>query len=784
MVLLVLIALLAAIRPTMGQEKQVLRGRVTDGSTGDPLPSATVLVEETGEGTSTSENGQYVLRLPPGTYTIVYDYLGYQKRERAVEVNGPTTVNVQLKPTSLGLEEVVVTDQDGENAIETLATGISRLDPSKLERLPTFMGSPDIIRGLLSEPGVSSVSEGAAGFNVRGGSVGQNLVLFNGAPVYYPAHMFGLFSPFNSATVSDVTLHKGSIPARFGGRISSVLRVDPKEGDYQSYHLRGGTSPIMSRLFVEGPIIEGRTSFTVGGRFSYVNWLLDESGSSELKNSNASFYDANLGLHHRFSSSDRVSVDGYMAYDDVTIKDTSVVYSTKNLSAEWKHIFDKKILLSVRAVVGDFSFGIRDEDAGNKFTIDSGVRTYKLGGNISWENKSRHSVDIGAMLKYHSVDPGLLRPDGPDSDISRTKIKEEYGLESALYVSDKITASDDLAVEAGMRLSIFNRFGPTRVPIFEPGAPRERRTVVDTATTGRGEIATTYFGIEPRLSLRYSFSEANSIKLSYDRVHQYVHLLSNSTAVAPTDVWHLSSRYREPQIGDQVSVGYFQHFDDGAITSSAQVYYKWIQNVPAFEPGVEPLLNTNLPADLLSGVGRAYGVEVSLKKPTGRISGRVNYTYSRTFRRATGPTVEQRINGGDWYPANHDRPHQLTARVTYTGSDPRVQWNFRFTYQTGRAITYPSSKFVVENIPVANVSGRNQQRVPDYHRLDLSLRIDLERREKRGWNGSWTFSLFNAYGHRNVSSVFFGRDSNGVPQAYSQSVLGTVFPSITYSFEY
>lgn len=772
------------VQRSIAQDRVELRGRVTAASTGNPLVGATVVVEGGKAGTSTNEAGRYELSLSEGTYTIVFNFVGYRNVSRTVDLTQQTTVDVELEPVRLSLEEVVVTDRGPNDQIRSLETGISRLNVARLERLPTFMGSPDIIRGLLSEPGVSSVSEGAAGFNVRGGNVGQNLILFNGTPVYFPSHLFGLFSPFNADVVSDVTLHKSSIPPRYGGRASSVLRVNQKVGSRQSYHLRGGVSPITSRLFVEGPIQEDNTSFVVSGRLSYVNWLLGLSQDPDANRSEASFYDVNLGINHRFRPSDEVDVMGYRAFDDVVLSDTTFSYATSNASIAWKHLFSERLFTTLRASMARYDFSIRDSHPTNAFLLDSGVQTLKLSGDLRWNPGSSHSFSAGITGKYHDISPGTLRPTDPASEIRSFQVEEEYGLESALYLGDRISLTNELAVDLGLRLSMFNQLGPDETPVFGSGASRDVDAITDTVSTERGELGVTYFGFEPRLSLRYSISETNSIKVSYDRTHQYVHLLSNSTAVAPTDVWHLSSRYRKPQIGDQVSMGYFQTIRDGAISSSFEVFYKWMENVPAFKPGTDPLLNTHLSTDLLSGEGRAYGLEVLLEKPKGRYNGRISYSYSRTGRKVTGSSPSTRVNGGRWYPASHDRPHALVARFSYRGSDPRAQWNFKFTYRSGRAITYPSSKFVVDGIPVANVSGRNQARVPPYHRLDVSLRLDLERRKKRGWNGSWTFSVYNVYARRNVSSVFFGRDENGAPQAYRRSVLGTIFPSLTYTFEY
>lgn len=766
------------------QNQGRLEGTITDATTGEPLVGATVRVEGERVGTTANDRGAYKLQLPEGTYTIIFDFVGYRQTTRTVDLSPNATVDVSLEEQQVSMREVVIEGQTEGDALRTTTTGIARIEPAKLERLPTFMGSPDIFRGLLVKPGVSSASEGAAGFNVRGGNVGQNLVLFDGTPVYYSSHLFGLFDSFNADAVSDVTLHKSSIPVRYGGRLSSVLRVEQKTGDRESVHLRGGASPITSRLFVEGPIVQGKTSFVAGGRISYVNWLLNASDNADLENSRASFHDVNLGVNHRFGPSNELDVTGYRASDDFALADTTFSYATNNASLKWRHLFSDRLFTETQASMGRYDLTIRDEEAADAFVLESEIRTFELRSDFTWDLRGMHTFTFGGTAKYFDIEPGVIQPDGPESTISPLRVQEEYGLESALYLSDEMTLTDQLALEAGIRFSAYSQLGPSETLVFEDGSPRNARSVTDTVSTERGERAETYFGFEPRLSLRYSLSESRSLKASYDRTRQYLHLLSNSTAVAPTDVWQLSTRHRKPQTGDQIAVGYFQNFNDGAISSSMEAFYKWIQETPVFKPGAEPLLNTSLSTDLLSGNGRAYGIEAEAEKTSGKYTGRISYTYSRTLRQVTGSTSGTRINQGDWYPASQDRPHELTARFTYTGDDPRAQWNFKFVYRSGRAITFPSSKFVIEEIPLANVTARNQARVPDYHRLDLSLRLDLERREKRGWNGSWTFSLFNAYGRRNVSAVSFGRDENGQPQAFSRSVLGTIFPSLTYTFEY
>jgi hypothetical protein len=764
-------------------ERFDVRGTVIDAATETPLPGASVDVVGRDEGGATDAEGRYAIRLPEGRYTIEVAFVGYTSTRRTINLSGDTTLDVALERRTIDLDEIRVTGQ--ADRLESLEIGVERLPVRELEELPTFLGSVDIVRSLLQLPGVSSVGDGAAGFNVRGGNVDQNLILFEDTPVYYPSHLFGFFSPFNADVVSDVTLYKAGVPPSYGGRASAVLDVQQKTGDATSFHGRGGIGPITSRLMIEGPIVKNRTSFLAASRVSYVNWILDLTDNEDLNNSDAFFNDVNVGLTHRFGPRTEVQVTGYRSFDDFALLDTTYAYTTNNLAVEWRRLVDERWTANVKAVAADYGFTVTDDEPGSAFELDAQVRSFGLSADVTWKAGERHTVDAGLSTQYFEIDPARIRPDGPISSITAFRQPPEYALESAAYLGDDLSLTERLKVRGGLRVSLFNQFGPASTLVFADGQPRSRSSVIDTVAAGRGEVTQTYAGIEPRIAARYRLDAKRSLKVSYTRLRQYLHQLSNTEAVTPLDVWHVSDRYRSPQIGDQVSLGYYRDFRDGRVTASVETYYKWLQDIIDFKGGTDLLVNDALAADLLSGRGRSYGVELYLHKPAGQHSGSLSYTFSRAERRVAGAFEEERINDGDWYPANFDRPHDLSLAYRYTGDDPRVSWNFNFVYRTGRPVTFPVSKFVVDGIPVADFSNRNQVRIPDYHRLDLSLRLDLERRENRGWNASWTFSVFNVYGRRNAYSVFFGRKDGGtVPQAYKLSVFGTVFPSLTYTFEF
>lgn len=762
-----------------------LSGTIKDASTGTPLSGASVYVAALESGTTAGEDGAFSLQIESGQYTIRFDYVGYQSDTRTLDLRNDREITVELRRESIKLDEVVVDDEAAARNIESIETGVARLEVRELEELPTFMGAVDIVRSLLLLPGVSTVGEGAGGFNVRGGDVDQNLVLLDDAPIFYPSHLFGFFSPFNADVVEDVTLYRGGIPAQWGGRLSSVLDVEQKVGDYQSYNMRGGVSPITSRFTVDGPIVKDKTSFLVGGRVSYVNWLMNASGNEDLESSEAYFFDTNVGINQRIGKNNEINTTGYYSFDDFAVAgDTSYTYTMAHATAEWKHILSDELVTRVTGVVSNYSYDVSDSEPANSYTLSAGVRYHSLRGDVTWLPNERHTLDMGISTKYYRIQPGGIVPTSEQSAINEFNLQNEYALSSAVYVNDEYKLSDTWRLMGGLRVSSYQRLGPGSILRFENGQPRRIDTITEDETFGNGEIINTFWGIEPRLAVRYKIDGANSIKASYNRTRQYLHLISNTTAATPVDMWRTSDANLPPQTGDQVTLGYFRNFRDGKITTSIESYYKWIQNVSDYKPGAELALNPELSTELLQGRGRAYGVEMLLNKRAGIHKGSISYTYSRSERQVNGSMPEQRISFGEWYPSNYDRPHELTLQYTYQG-DPRVSWNFNFVYRTGRPVTYPLSKFVIDDVSVANFSRRNQYRIPDYHRLDISLRLDLQERNEEGWNGSWTVSVYNAYGRRNAYSVFFDRQLEGsVPQAYKLSVFGTIFPSLTYTFEY
>ena len=768
-------------------DRITLRGRITSAATDAPLVGATVFVPALEAGTSTDGDGRYRLRITPGTYEVVFNYVGYRETRRTLDLRADRTLDVALDESTVELEGVTVTEEAQLQDVRSVEMGVTRLTMESLEQLPTFLGEVDVVRSLLLLPGVSTVGEGASGFNVRGGNVDQNLILFDGAPIFYPSHLLGFFSLFNPSVVQDATLYRGGIPARYGGRVSSVLDIRQKQGSTQEYQVDGSLGLIASRLAVDGPIVNDRTSLLVGGRGSYVDWVLNRARNDDVSGSSAGFYDLNAGLTHRISDRDDVKLSGYYGYDRFNfITDTLYTYRSATASARWNHVFGDDLLTTVTASLSDYGYDVEGQREGLGFVLESGVQARSLQGDLTWNRTDTQTLEAGVFASDFRVRSNTIAPTSEASSVSPQSIEDERGVESAVYASYQWAPVERLSLRGGLRVSAFQALGPRSVYAFEgPGGLRDAGTLADTTRVGSGSVIEDYYGLEPRFSARYLLSEGRSVKASYNRTRQYVHLVSNTTAVQPIDIWKPSDEFVRPQIGDQVSLGYFQDFEDGNVTSSVEVYYKRLQNVVDFKPGAELLLNPLLTTDLLIGEGRAYGAELLMRRRTGRFTGWLSYTYSRSERRVDGALPEQQINDGDWYPSNFDRPHDLSVVFTYQ-ENPRVSWNLNFTYKTGRPITYPVSKFTINDIAVANFSTRNQFRIPDFHRLDFSLKINFNKPEKTdGWRSNLTFSLYNLYARKNPYSIYFTQTLDGkAPQAFRLATLGTIFPSVTYSFKF
>ncbi len=763
------------------QKKVNLSGFVKEGGNDEELIGARVYIEELKEGTTTNINGFYSLEVPVGKYTITTGFIGYDEKSTAVEVLSNGSLNFDLYKETVELEEITITAEAKDENIKGVLAGKEKLSIEAIKGMPAFLGEIDVVKSIITLPGVSTVGEGASGFNVRGGSVDQNLLLQDDAMIFNASHLFGFFSSFNADVVRDVTLYKGGGPPNYGGRVSSILNVSLRNGNLKEFHGQGGVGLVSSRLVLEGPIKKDKTTFIIGGRSSYSDWILNRVNNVELQQSSAQFYDGNAKIMHNFSDKDKLTLSSYISNDRFKFAgDTTYQWRTLNTSLKWSHIFNEKLLASFAAIYGTYKSKTYDENGIDAFTLDSNIKSANLKFDFNYIPNSSHKIDFGASVIRYDFNPGELTPGELNTNEQPLSLRNERSFESGVYIKDEFNVNTNLSIMFGLRYSMFHNVGPGDVFSYDPNVPRSVDSIVDTLSFASGDLIKQYSGLEPRLSLRYSLSPASSLKFSYYRTRQYIHLISNTTAVAPVDFWQSSNYHLKPQTGDQISLGLFKNFNNDALETSVEVYYKRIENVIDYKEGSTILLNETLEADLLSGLGRAYGVEVLIQKNKGRLTGWLGYTYSRSERLFQSANQEERISLGNYYPANFDKPHDVTFVMNYSASR-RIKISTNFTYSTGRPITVPVSKYSFGNIlSVLNYSERNQFRIPDYHRLDLSVTLKPGHKKDKKLKGEWVFSVYNVYGRKNPFSVYFRQSGF----AYQLSVLGTIFPSLTYNFKF
>lgn len=766
------------------KELYVFNGYVNDANTGNPIPGATLFIEELKKGASTNQSGFFTFTISPGEYTISINSVGYLPEKRSVKITSKQTITFELFEKSIQLSEVTITESRPDQNVSGNEMGKNTFNIKTLKSIPPFLGEVDVFRSIILLPGVSTVGEGASGFNVRGGSVDQNLILLDEAPIFNPSHLFGFFSAFSSETIKDATLFRGGIPAQFGGRISSILDVNLKEGNMKTFHGQGGVGLVSSRLALEGPIIKDKTSFILSGRASYSDWILKSIKNEDLRNSSAAFYDINGKLTHRINEKNSISLTGYLSDDSFKFaSDTTYGWGNKSATLQWFHNFNKKFFGNFTAILSQYQYEVLGRKPGNGFNLSSGINYKAFKGDFVYLADSKNKIDFGFSTSSYLFKPASLSPDTEESQILPINLENEQSLESGLYISNEYSVTKNFSIIYGLRYSLFHNLGPGNAIEYHEGLPKAFDTVKDTAIFASNKIIKNFQGFEPRFSFRWSLTPSSSLKGGYNRMNQYIHLISNTTAVTPLDIWQTSNLNIQPMTGDQFSLGYFRNFNENTIETSAEIYYKKIYNLIDYKEGAELLLNEHIETELVTGEGRAYGIELLVKKTLGRLTGWASYTFSRSERIVNNDFPEEKINNGNYYPSNFDKPHDLTL-VGNIEFSKRISLSANFTYSTGRPITYPTSKYYVDDVLVVKYSERNQYRIPDYHRLDLSLTIEGNHKKNKKWHGNYNFSLYNVYSRRNAYSVFFRSDDTRNPQAFKLSVLGSMFPSIGYNFKF
>ncbi|HEY0433427.1 MAG TPA: TonB-dependent receptor, partial [Chitinophagaceae bacterium] len=677
----------------INHSKATLAGYVREQKNGEAISGATVYVDSLSLGTVTDAYGYFSLTLPPGRHELHISSVGMQETRRQILLQSNGKLNVSLTDFIPTLKGVTVIADRNSN-VRNLQMGSEKLTAKLIRQVPVVLGETDILRVVLTLPGVTSVGEASTGFNVRGGSTDQNLILFNDATIYNPSHLFGFFSAFNSDVVKSVELYKSSIPERFGGRLSSVLDVEGREGNSKEISGVGGIGPLTSKLMIEGPIVKDKTSFILSGRTTYSNWLLHSLHNTSFHNSEANFNDADLHLTHMIDAKNSLYLNGYMSNDGFTLNsDTSYHYGNKNANLKFKHIFNNRIYGVLVGGVDHYEYHLGSES--NKVTaFRLGFDINQLYGRaeINFTPSPKHSFDFGANSIRYTMHPGSYTPDGTESLVSTDRLNAEQGLESAVYAGDQYTVSKKLSINLGARFSSFRDAGPQTIYSYVQGVPRDATTIIDSIQYPKGKKLQSYSGPEWRFAVRYSLGDNSSLKASFNTTRQYIHMLSNTTAISPTDIWKLSDPYIKPQEGTQVSLGYYKNFSSNTIETSLEVYYKKIRNYLDYKTGATLLLNHHIETDVIESRGKSYGVEVLVKKLSGKLNGWFSYSYSRIFLQSDDPLGGEQVNGGKYYPANYDKPHNLNVIANWRFSH-RYSVSMNVVYSTGRPITLPEGLY-------------------------------------------------------------------------------------------
>jgi len=764
-----------------------LAGEVVDAVSGEALISARIYLPETKLTLGSDTEGKFDLGSISNDDLLVIDvqYIGYDANRIFVGFSPLSTQQrfvVELLPESRQLEGVTITADRVDENIRSKITGVETLSITTLKTLPAFMGEIDPIRSLTTLPGVSTAGELASGFNVRGGEAGQNLVMQDGAIIYNPSHLFGFFSAFNPDMVSNVTLYKGAGPANFGSRISSVLDVSLRNGDATRHMVSGGTGLISSRLTLEGPIARNKSSYLLGGRISHTNWLVRKSDNIALRSSAANFRDVTGKIFHTINENNYLTLSGYNSYDDFKLATDSVFsWGTLNFSLKWDHTFNEKAFGALTLTSSDYYSRVHSINEIEGFKYLNSIKNFGLKYDLTKIHGENSKTVVGLESNGTILEPGKLTPDAGVENIPGEDMQDQRSIESAVYFQWDNELSETWSLSAGLRYGYFMRLGEEDIYIYDYADMDGRYpSISDSVSYGSGEVIKQYSGLEPRVSLRYLINQSTSVKASYFRGFQYMHLISNTTSTTPQDYWVSSGHYLKPQRGDQYSLGVFKNLKNNRYELSLEGFYKRIQNTVDYMEGADITLNPALEAGLSQGKGLAYGVEVLLKKSAGRLNGWFSYTYSRSLRKFTGEGQSAMINNGKYYASTFDQPHNGTLILNYQlGS--RTSLSANFNYSTGRPITIPVSKFSYDAyLSVLNYSERNDYRIPDYHRLDLSLTIKDKPRNNKRFYGEWVISVFNVYSRKNTYSVSFTRYGT----ASKLSILGSIFPSVNYNFRF
>ena len=764
------------------QSMATVSGFVKNAEDGFPIIGATLFVEELKIGTSTNASGFYSLHLKKGKYTLVVSSVDSEEEKYELTLLSDGHADLELQKKIIALKEVVITSEQEDN-IKSTQMGYEKLSAKSVKDIPNIMGERDIVKVALLLPGVQSVGEGAAGYNVRGSPADQNMFYINNVPVYNVSHLMGFFTAFTPEAIHDFTLYKSNIPAKYGGRLSSIFDIKAKEGNKEKFSIRGGISPITGSLMVEGPFAKNKSSYMIGVRSTYSNWILRLIDNYEIKNSEVYFADAMANFSIALNPNNQLKLLTYFSYDDINlISQTQFNYQNQGASLGWEHIISNKHSMELTFVYAKYAF----DEQNSELDLAAYKQNYSLNHNELRLNfilrpNTNHQISVGLNSTLYLLDRGQHLPLNNESLTKAVDLGSEKGLETGFYIDEEWTVSPLFSISGGFRYNIYAYLGPQSVYKYMEGQAVEPENIIDTVFYGNNEIVQTYSGPDFRLAAKYIFTPDLSVKASFNQLHQYIFMLSNTIALSPTDKWKMADSHIKPMVGQQYALGVFSNFAKGRLEFSVEAYYKKVHNLVEYKDGADLLVNEVIETDVLQGDLDAYGIEFMLRKPYGRFNGWINYTYSSSSVLVNGSGPSEQINFGKSYPANYDKPHALNLVMNYKFSR-RLSISSNVVYATGRPVTYPTAIYYQDGIKMINYSARNEFRLPDYFRIDFSVNLEGNLKKKKPFHGSWNFSVYNLTGRKNAYSVYF-KSEDGKINGYKLSIFGSPIVSLTYNFK-
>ncbi len=778
----------------------ILNGEVKN-EDGNPLIGATVRISDPNLSVATDTNGYFKFNLPAGNYTLKVSSVGFYDYTERVQMVGNILLDIKLIQQVKELQQVEVSDQSKDKNTASTTQGTSRMTIGTIKKLPTLLGEVDIIRSLQTLPGVTTVGEGANGFNVRGGNIDQNLVLMDEIPIFNSSHLLGFYSVFNPDAVRDMTLFRGGTPPQYGGRASSVLDIKLKEPNWDSTQVSGGVGILASRLLVETPLAKEKLSVMLAARASYTDFLFPILDVPAINKTKANFYDLTAKLRWKPNDKNQIYLTTYLSDDNFKITGDSLAgievnasstlfkWQTRALGLRWNHIFSNRLFSNTSFVVSQYSPTMEIPDTSYAALFVTKINQKQIKTDFKFIKNKKHTFNFGAIGVLYDLNAGDLTPNHPSSNINPIHLQTEQGVEMAGYLTDDWVINDRISLTYGLRYAAFSKLGAGYSFNYEAGKPLDELYRTDTTFYAAGKSMAFHHGLEPRLSARIGLGTEGSIKIGFQRMQQFLHLISNTTSALPTARWKLSDKYIKPQISDQFSIGYFQNFKENTIEASVEAYYKSTQNFPDYRSGVNLLLLEGVETAILQGKGRSYGLEFYLRKKTGRTTGWFTYTYSRSEVLVNSPYPEDKPFSGTYYPTNFDKPHVANLIMNYY-LNRRVNFTANFTYGSGRPATYADDKYYIENVFIPNYTNRNLNRIPSYHRLDLSMNIEPNPNNTKRFSSSWNLSIYNVYARKNAYSIFFKTKNDSLFQffnkalSYRLAVIGAAVPSLTWNFKW